>query len=143
MGLAYEIVINSNPCIAYLMEENTMMMQALVIAHASYGHNSFFKGNYLFRTWTDAGSIIDYLLFARNYIDHCEQKYGLQVVEQTLDACHALMNYGVDRYKRPYPISASEEVERQKERETYLQQQVNDLWRTIPVDKSRYQDFAG
>lgn len=41
MGLAYEIVINSNPCIAYLMEENTMTMQALVIAHAAYGHNSF------------------------------------------------------------------------------------------------------
>jgi stage V sporulation protein R len=52
MGLAYEIVINSDPCIAYLMEENTLMMQALVIAHAAYGHNSFFKGNYLFRTWT-------------------------------------------------------------------------------------------
>ena len=43
MGLAYEIVINSDPCIAYLMEENTMTMQALVIAHACYGHNSFFK----------------------------------------------------------------------------------------------------
>ena len=49
MGLAYEIVINSDPCISYLMEENTMAMQALVIAHAAYGHNSFFKGNYLFR----------------------------------------------------------------------------------------------
>ena len=44
MGLAYEIVINSNPCIAYLMEENTMTMQALVIAHASYGHNSLLQG---------------------------------------------------------------------------------------------------
>src|SRR5690554_5686786 len=66
MGLAYEIVINSNPCIAYLMEENTLPMQALVIAHASYGHNSFFKGNYLFRTWTDASAIIDYLVFARD-----------------------------------------------------------------------------
>ena len=54
MGLAYEIVINSNPCITYLMEENTMTMQALVIAHACYGHNSFFKNNYLFTTWTDA-----------------------------------------------------------------------------------------
>lgn len=50
MGLAYEIVINSNPCIAYLMEDNTLTMQALVIAHACYGHNSFFKGNYLLRT---------------------------------------------------------------------------------------------
>src|SRR5207247_5524200 len=39
-GLAYEIVINSNPCIAYLMEENTINTQALVIAHACYGHNS-------------------------------------------------------------------------------------------------------
>ncbi len=65
MGLAYEIVINSDPCISYLMEENTMTMQALVIAHACYGHNSFFKGNYLFRTWTDASAIIDYLLFAK------------------------------------------------------------------------------
>ena len=55
MGLAYEIVINSNPCISYLMEENTTAMQALVIAHAAYGHNSFFKGNYLFGMWTDAG----------------------------------------------------------------------------------------
>ncbi|MGL5393282.1 MAG: SpoVR family protein, partial [Shewanella sp.] len=60
MGLAYEIVINSNPCIAYLMEENTITMQALVMAHACFGHNSFFKNNYLFKTWTDASSIIDY-----------------------------------------------------------------------------------
>ena len=133
MGLAYEIVINSNPCIAYLMEENTMTMQALVIAHASYGHNSFFKGNYLFRTWTDADSIIDYLLFARNYIARCEERYGHEEVERTLDACHALMNYGTDRYKRPYPISAAEEESRQQERTEYLQKQVNDLWRTIPV----------
>ncbi|MBT8140629.1 MAG: SpoVR family protein [Gammaproteobacteria bacterium] len=132
MGLAYEIVINSNPCIAYLMEENTMTMQALVIAHACYGHNSFFKGNYLFQTWTDADSIIDYLLFARNFIADCEQRHGLQAVELLLDSCHALMNYGVDRYKRPHPISTAEEKLRQKERERLLQEQVNDLWRTIP-----------
>jgi len=42
------------------------------------------------------------------------------------------MNQGVDRYKRPAPISAEEERRRQKEREEYRQQQVNDLWRTIP-----------
>jgi stage V sporulation protein R len=132
MGLAYELVINSNPCIAYLMEENTMTMQALVIAHACYGHNSFFKGNYLFRTWTDAESIIDYFLFAKNYIADCEERYGVDAVEKILDSCHALMNYGVDRYKRPSPISAAMERSRQKEREAHLQQQVNDLWRTIP-----------
>ncbi len=133
MGLAYEIVINSDPCIAYLMEENSLTMQALVIAHACYGQNSFFKGNYLFRTWTEADSIIDYLVFAKNYIAKCEEKYGLDDVEALLDSCHALMNYGVDRYKRPHPISAEKEILRQQEREVIRQEQVNDLWRTIPI----------
>ncbi|SIT66115.1 Stage V sporulation protein SpoVR/YcgB, involved in spore cortex formation [Burkholderia sp. b13] len=133
MGLAYEIVINSNPCIAYLMEENTMTMQALVIAHAAYGHNSFFKGNYLFRLWTDAHAIIDYLVYAKHYIAECEERYGLDRVEELLDSCHALMNYGVDRYKRPQKLSLQRELERQREREAYLQTQVNELWRTLPA----------
>ena len=143
-GLAYEIVINSDPCIAYLMEENSMTMQALVIAHACYGHNSFFKGNYLFKTWTDANSIIDYLVFAKNYISKCEERHGQEEVEALLDSCHALMNYGVDRYKRPAPISAEEERRRQTERENYLQSQVNDLWRTIPqaIDKDKEPERA-
>jgi stage V sporulation protein R len=132
MGLAYEIVINSDPCIAYLMEENSLTMQALVIAHAAYGHNSFFKGNYLFRTWTDADAIIDYMVFAKNYIADCEQRYGVEAVELLLDSCHALQNYGVDRYKRPAKLSLEKEYARQKEREAYLQTQINDLWRTLP-----------
>lgn len=132
MGLAYEIVINSNPCIAYLMEENSLTMQALVIAHAAYGHNSFFKGNYLFRTWTDAEAIIDYMVFAKRYIAECEEHYGVDAVELLLDSCHALQNYGVDRYKRPAKLSLQKEAARQKEREAYLQMQINDLWRTVP-----------
>ena len=44
-GLAYEIVINSDPCVPYVMEENTTTLQALVIAHAAFGHNHFFKNN--------------------------------------------------------------------------------------------------
>jgi spore cortex formation protein SpoVR/YcgB (stage V sporulation) len=133
MGLAYEIVINSNPCIAYLMEENTMPMQALVIAHACYGHNSFFKGNYLFRTWTHADSIIDYLVFAKNFIAECERRYGEIELERVLDACHALQTLGVDRYKRPPRRSFAQEIARQKEREAYVQAQVNELWRTLPL----------
>ena len=132
MGLAYEIVINSEPCISYLMEENTITMQALVMAHACYGHNSFFKNNYLFKTWTDASSIIDYLVFAKKYVAKCEEKYGITEVENILDSCHALQNFGVDRYKRPQKISIQEERERQIERANYLQSQVNELWRTLP-----------
>jgi stage V sporulation protein R len=140
MGLAYEIVINSNPCIAYLMEENSLTMQALVIAHAAYGHNSFFNGNYLFRTWTDADAIIDYMLFAKNYIADCERRYGIEQVELLLDSCHALQNYGVDRYKRPAKLSLAKERERQKEREEYLQSQVNELWRTLPRREEEAED---
>jgi len=132
MGLAYEIVINSDPCIAYLMEENTMPMQALVMAHACFGHNSFFKGNYLFRMWTDASSIVDYLVYAKSYISECEERHGIDAVEEVLDACHALMHYGVDRYRRPQKISMVEEEMRRKDREAYLQRQINDLWRTLP-----------
>jgi stage V sporulation protein R len=132
MGLAYEIVINSNPCIAYLMEENTLAMQALVIAHAAYGHNSFFKGNYLFRMWTDASSIIDYLVYAKNYVAECEERHGLAKVEEFLDSCHALAHHGVDRYRRPSRKSLAQELAERREREAYAQQQVNDLWRTLP-----------
>ena len=107
-GVDHEIVINSNPCIAYLMEENSLTMQALVIAHAAYGHNSFFKGNYLFRTWTDADAIVDYMVFAKNYIAECEQRYGIDAVEELLDSCHALQNYGVDPYKRPAQLSVAQ-----------------------------------
>jgi stage V sporulation protein R len=134
-GLAYEIVINSNPCIAYLMEENSMMMQALVVAHASYGHNSFFKGNYLFRQWTQADAILDYLVFARRYVMDCEEMHGISAVEETLDSCHALMNYGVDRYRRPAPLSVKEEKARGLERREHARLQVNDLWRTLPAGR--------
>ena len=131
MGLAYEIVINSNPCISYLMEENTMAMQALVIAHAAYGHNSFFKGNYLFRMWTDASSIIDYLVYAKNYIAQCEERHGIDTVEAFLDSCHALQNHGVDRYRRPSRKTLAQELAARRDREAYAQQQVNDLWATF------------
>eukprot|EP00456_Euglypha_rotunda_P019601 TRINITY_DN1733_c1_g1_i1.p1 TRINITY_DN1733_c1_g1~~TRINITY_DN1733_c1_g1_i1.p1 ORF type:complete len:515 (+),score=135.06 TRINITY_DN1733_c1_g1_i1:31-1545(+) len=131
-GLAYEIVINSNPCISYLMEENSLPMQALVIAHACYGHNSFFKGNYLFKQWTNADAIIDYMVFARNYVMKCEDRYGHAAVEEILDSCHALQSHGVDRYRHPAPLSADEERERQREREDYAWKQYDDIWRTLP-----------
>ncbi len=134
-GLAYEIVINANPCISYLMEENTMPMQALVIAHACYGHNSFFKGNYLFRQWTNADAIIDYMVFARSYVLKCEERYGVDRVEDVLDSAHALMQHGVDRYHHPTPLSAQEEEERQRERAEHDWKQFDDIWRTLPTVK--------
>src|SRR6185295_10885635 len=92
----------------------------------------FFKGNYLFRMWTDAASIIDYLVYAKNYVAACEEKHGLEAVENFLDSCHALSNHGVDRYRRPSRKSLAQELSERLDREEYAQRQVNDIWRTLP-----------
>jgi len=131
-GLAYEIVINSNPCIAYLMEENTMTMQTLVMAHASFGHNHFFKNNYLFRQWTDADGILAYLDFAKKYIAKCEDEYGLEEVEAILDAAHALMDQGIFRYKRPPRLSDADRIAKLAARAEHEHKTFNDIWRTLP-----------
>jgi stage V sporulation protein R len=133
MGLAYEIVINSSPCISYLMEENTATMQTLVIAHAAFGHNHFFKNNYLFKQWTDAEGILDYLDFAKNYVAQCEERHGRLAVEQTLDAAHALMSHGIDRYPGKKNLDLRAEEKRAGERRLYEESAFNDLWRTVPT----------
>ena len=134
MGLAYELVINSNPCISYNMEDNTTCLMLLVLAHAAYGHNHFFKNNYLFKQWTHADAIVDYMLFARNYVSQCEEIYGYEEVEKVLDACHMIMRYGVDKYTKPQKISAKKEKERLKQKIEDDRVLVNDLWRTLPKD---------
>ncbi len=139
-GLAYEIVINSNPCISYIMEENTATMQTLVIAHAAFGHNHFFKNNYLFQQWTDANGILDYLEFARDYIMSCEQRYGEVAVERLLDAAHALMSHGVHKYPRPRTTDLRSEEKRERERREHDEKVFNDLWRTVPGKEIRWKD---
>src|ERR1700691_6460434 len=98
------------------MEKNTATMQTLVIAHAAFGHNHFFKNNYVFKQWTDAVGILDYLDFAKNYVAQCEERYGRVAVEQTLDAAHALMSHGVDRYPGKKKLDLRTEEQRAKGR---------------------------
>jgi stage V sporulation protein R len=126
-------VINSSPCISYLMEENTATMQTLVIAHAAFGHNHFFKNNYLFKQWTDAEGILDYLEFAKGYVAQCEERHGRLAVEQTLDAAHALMSHGVYRYPGKKKLDLRAEEKRAGERRSYEESAFNDLWRTVPT----------
>ena len=135
-GLAYEIVINSNPCISYIMEENSATMQTLVIAHAAFGHNHFFKNNYVFRQWTDADGILDYLAFAKAFIAKCEDRYGPLEVERVLDAAHALRSHGVHRFPRKRQPDLSSEERRERDRAEEAQKTFNDLWRTVPKQRA-------
>ena len=136
-GLAYEIVINSNPCLVYIMEENSAMMQTLVIAHAGYGHSHFFKNNYVFKQWTDADGILDYLEFARTLISKYEERYGHEEVERVLDAAHALQSHGIHRFPRKRMADLRSEQRREEERRLHGEQLFNDLWRTVPQGKRK------
>ncbi len=130
-GLAYEIVINSSPCISYIMEENTATLQTLVIAHACFGHNHFFRNNYLFRQWTDAEAILGYLAFAKAYVAECEERQGRAAVERILDAAHALRPQGIHRYpKRRWRLA--EEAERRRVRHEHAEVNYDPLMRTVP-----------
>ena len=133
-GLAYEIVINSSPCISYLMEENTATMQTLVIAHAAFGHNHFFKNNYLFRQWTDADGILDYLDFAKGYVAQCEERYGAP--RGRSDArCRACADVARDRSlsRQEEPRSSRGRKARRGTPRARAEQVFNDLWRTVPT----------
>jgi len=141
-GLAYEIVINSNPCISYNMEENTMAMQALVMAHAAFGHNHFFKNNYLFKQWSDADGILDYLEFAKGYIAKCSERHGEEATEEILDSCHALMDQGVFRYRRQVRPSLKEALKKERARIEHEESTFNDLWRTVPTAGDEEEECA-
>ena len=131
-ALAYEIVINSDPCISYIMEENSMTMQTLVLAHAAFGHNHFFKNNYLFKQWTDAGAILDYLAFAKTFVSECEEHYGLEAVEAVLDSAHALMQQGISRHPgKRRTRTLAQEKERLQERRDYEESTFSDLWLSL------------
>jgi len=137
-SLAFEIVINSDPCINYIMEENSMTMQTLVMAHAAMGHNHFFKNNYLFRQWTQADAILEYLAFAKRFVSECEERFGLSAVESVLDAAHALMNQGVSRNARPRRRhDPAREREREIRRREHAIEIYNELWRTLPQTKTK------
>ncbi len=114
--LAYEIVINSNPCLAYCMDSNTPLLQMIVIAHASYGHNTVFKNNYLFQGYTDADTILIDNRRMRDYVYECEQKHGWKEVSEFLDFCHAMQFLDIPDTIAKRKLRPSEVKKREEER---------------------------
>lgn len=90
-GLPYELVINSDPCLAYLMRDNSLCLQILTIAHV-YGHNDFFKNNFTFTSATRASETIASFKTRADRIRRYmkDPSIGADAVERFLDAAHAL-----------------------------------------------------
>jgi len=96
-GLPYEMIINSNPSIAYLMRENGLHIHILTMAHC-VGHSDFFKNNRMFAD-TNPNNIIDSFKSAAKYVRTLieDPSIGIDQVENVLDAAHAI-KYQVPRY---------------------------------------------
>jgi len=96
-GLPYEMIINSNPSIAYLMRENQLYIHILTMAHC-VGHSDFFKQNRMFK-YTNPDNIMDTFKAAAKYVRQLieDPSIGIEKVERILDAAHAI-KYQVPRY---------------------------------------------
>lgn len=84
LGRIYEMVINNDPCYAYLQESNAVTDQKLVMAHV-YGHADFFKNNFWFSK-TDRKMMDEMANHATRVRRHIERQ-GQERVERFIDAC--------------------------------------------------------
>ena len=102
-GLPYELIINSDPSLAYLMEENPLYLQILIMAHC-IGHSDFFKNNATFKD-TRPDQVILRMRNAKRYIDQLveDPSIGIEKVEEVLDAAHALSLHVPRRHKKYTP----------------------------------------
>ena len=113
----YELVVNNDPCYAYLMRSNSITEQKLVMAHV-YGHCDFFKNNAWFghtsRKMMDV--LANHGARIRRYMD----RHGQERVENFIDVVHSLDNlidpYSpyIDRGTEPRAISHAEEQSRRE-----------------------------
>ncbi len=126
-GLPYEMIINSDPSISYLMTENPMPTHILTMAHC-VGHSDFFKNNRMFAE-TGADTVIDRFKAAgkrvKKYME--DPNIGVDAVERILDACHSI-KFQVPR------TPGLKRRDHKKLKEYYRQLVIND-------NTGRYKDF--
>jgi stage V sporulation protein R len=95
-GLPYELIINSNPSIAYLMKENPLYLQVLIMAHC-IGHSDFFKNNLTFANTRPDSTVTRFRNAKKRIKSYMEDpSIGIDKVEELLDSLHSI-KYQVNR----------------------------------------------
>lgn len=94
----YELVINSDPCHAFLLESNSLLQNKVIVAHV-LAHSDFFKHNYRFAGTSRA--MIETMAVHAARIRRYEMRHGREQVEAVLDAAIALQEQ-IDPYGRPW-----------------------------------------
>lgn len=119
LSVIYEMVINNDPCYAYLLRANDFVSQKTVIAHV-YGHCDFFKNNYWFSRTNR--KMLDQIANHASTIRRMIEDVGHDEVEDFVDQCLSLENL-IDIYA---PFSDEERIELEEE-ESYRQKPVKKM----------------
>ncbi|MGB9660960.1 MAG: SpoVR family protein [Moorellaceae bacterium] len=117
----YELVINSDPCYAFLLDGNSLIQNKLVVAHV-FGHSDFFKNNYYF-SYTSRKMVETMAVHAARIREY-EFKYGRREVEIFLDAAMSVQEH----IEPPGPCRTAGENEAKKKAEEAPQTPYDDLW---------------
>lgn len=126
LGLSkiYELVINSDPCYAFLLDTNSLIQNKLIVAHV-LAHCDFFKNNMRFvNTKRD---MVESMAATAERISNYEHEYGKQEVEEFLDAVLAIQEHIDPSILRPQ-LNWSMENEEEEE-EDPVSSPYDDLWK--------------
>lgn len=125
LGLSkiYELVINSNPCYAFLLDSNSLIQNKLIVAHV-LAHCDFFKHNCRFQNTNR--DMVESMAAAAERIKHYERIHGIKEVESFLDAILAIQEHIDPSLVRPkllWSVDDEEEDEEETAPSPY-----DDLW---------------
>ncbi|RWS40296.1 stage V sporulation protein SpoVR [Bacillus mycoides] len=135
LGLSkiYELVINSDPCYAFLLDTNSLIQNKLIVAHV-LAHCDFFKNNIRFSN--TKRDMVESMSATAERVKAYEHKYGKAEVETFLDAVLAIQEHidpSLMRPKLAWSIDDLEEEEVDKKRAS----QYDDLWNLDDRNKKR------
>lgn len=127
LSIIYEMVINNNPCYAYLLRANSLVSQKTVVAHV-YGHSDFFKNNFWF-SHTNR-KMLDQMANHASFIRNIINEVGQEEVENFIDTCLSLENL-IDIQA---PFKAKTKIMSQEEKEDAVHKPI------IKLDSKPYMD---
>ncbi len=125
MSKIYEIVFNTDPCQAFLMDSNSMLSHKFVVAHV-LGHNDFFKNNVYFDQ-TDR-QMIEKVRLHGNRIRRYEEEFGALVVEEFLDAALSIDEHFDTGLTTGFRRKSQEQLEADRLGATKPTTEFDDLW---------------
>ena len=130
MSKIYEIVFNTDPCQAFLMDSNSMTSHKLTIAHV-IGHCHFFKHNDYF-SHTDR-RMIEKVRLHRDRIAQYEQEFGWREVEEFLDAVMCVEEH-FDPTTPLFKRKTAEQYEADRRRPQGRTSEYDDIWKIMGED---------